>query len=112
MGSDTGPYANLRPYTPNVEQIRAQASKVVRGRIPAQVRKELMAGVKLGHIGWLKKDGLKPEIFFHPDHLYGARDRQRKEAEYSIGLLKGVFASAEDTHEYRMATLPKITEAK
>lgn len=29
---------------PNVEQIRASAVRVVRGRIPREVRKELMAG--------------------------------------------------------------------
>lgn len=81
-----------RPYGPNVEQIRAQASRVVRGRIPAQVRKELSAAVKAGHLGRLAKDGLKPEIFFHPDHKHGAMDRQRREAEYAIGCIATVIA--------------------
>lgn len=83
------------PYGRNVEQIRAQATRVVTGPIPAQVRHELMAGVKAGVLGRLKKDGLKPEIFFHPDHLHGAVDRQRREAEYKIGLIKGVMATAD-----------------
>lgn len=85
-----------RPYGRNVEMIRSAATRVVTGRIPAEVRKELMAAVKANHLGRLKKDGLKPEIFFHPDHLHGAIDRQRREAEYSASLLKGVFATAED----------------
>lgn len=77
---------------PNAERIRAQASLVVRGRIPAAVRKELMAAVKMKQLGRLKKDGLKPEIFYHPDHAHGARERQQREADYAISCLKGVFA--------------------
>lgn len=78
---------------PNVEQIRAQATRVIRGKIPAQVRKELMAGVKAGRLGRLKRDGLKPEIFFHPDHRNGAIDRQRTEAIYAIECIAGVMTS-------------------
>lgn len=75
---------------PNVEQIRKHAQRVVCGRIPLQVRKELMAAVKAGELGHLKKDGLKPEIFFHPDHKNGAKDRQVREAEYAAKLIAGV----------------------
>lgn len=74
----------------NVEQIRVQAMRVIRGKVPAQVRKDLMGAVRNGELGHLKKDGLKPEIFFHPDHLHGAKDRQKREAAYSIELIKGV----------------------
>jgi hypothetical protein len=78
-------------FGPNVEQILCQASRVIRGRIPAQVRKELSAAVKAGVLGRLPKDGLKPEIFFHPDHKNGAIERQRREAEYSIGCIAKVL---------------------
>lgn len=77
---------------PNVEDILVRATRVIRGRVPAQVRKELMAAVKIGALGHLKKDGLKPEIFFHPDHLHGAVERQKREAEYSIGCIAQVIA--------------------
>jgi len=79
-------------FGPNVEQILCQATRVVRGRIPAQVRKELNAAVKAGVLGRLPKDGLKPEIFFHPDHLHGAKDRQTREADYAISMIKKVMA--------------------
>jgi hypothetical protein len=79
-------------FGPNVEQILCQGSRVVRGRIPAQVRKELMAAVKAGVLGRLKKEGLKPEIFFHPDHKNGAADRQKREAAYSIECISTVIA--------------------
>lgn len=88
-----------RPYGRNVEMIRAQATKVVKGRIPAEVRKELMDAVKRNYLGRLPKDGLKPEIFFHPDHLHGAIERQRREAEYSANLIKRVFATEERIDE-------------
>lgn len=77
---------------PNAMNIRKHATRVIRGRIPAQVRKELMAAVKMGALGRLKKDGLKPEVFYHPDHLHGAKERQQREAEYAISCIKGVFA--------------------
>lgn len=79
-------------FGPNVQQILCQGSRVVRGRIPAQVRKELAAAVKAGALGHLKKDGLKPEIFFHPDHKNGAVERQAREAEYSINCIAKVIA--------------------
>jgi hypothetical protein len=79
-------------YGRNVEQILAQATRVIHGKIPAQVRKELMAAVKAKVLGRLPKDGLKPEIFFHPDHRHGAIDRQNSEAAYSIGCIATVMA--------------------
>ena len=77
---------------PNVEQIRAQGTRIVNGKIPRDVRKALNEAVKNKELGHLKKDGLKPEIYFHPNHLHGARERQKREAEYSLSLIKKVFA--------------------
>ena len=77
---------------PNAMQIRKQATRVIKGRVPAQVRKELMDAVKAGALGRLPKKGLMPEIFFHPDHLHGAKDRQKREAEYAIKCIAGVVA--------------------
>lgn len=82
-------------FGPNVEQILIQATRVIRGKIPAQVRKELMTAVKAKVLGRLPKDGLKPEIFFHPDHKHGAADRQKREAEYAIGCISTVMAGPE-----------------
>ncbi len=75
-------------YSPNVEMIRCRATRVVKGKIPAQVRKELMQGVKDGHLGHLKKDGLKPEVFYHPCHKHGAIEVQKREEEYSKNILE------------------------
>ncbi len=89
-------YRYNEDYGPNVTNILVQATRVVRGRIPAQVRKELMAAVKAGVLGHLRRDGLKPEIFFHPDHRHGAVDRQRREAEYAIGNIAKVVVGGAD----------------
>lgn len=86
-------------FGPNVQNILCQGSRVIHGRIPAQVRKELSAAVKAGALGHLKKDGLKPEIFFHPDHLHGARDRQQREAAYSVQCIASVVASPADVRD-------------
>ena len=77
---------------PNAMLIRKHAMRVIKGRIPAAVRKELMAAVKMGKLGRLPKNGLLPEIFYHPDHLHSAKDRQKREAEYAILCIKGVLA--------------------
>jgi hypothetical protein len=76
----------------NVTEILCAGTRVVRGTIPRQVRNELMAAVKIGALGRLKKDGLKPEVFYHPDHKHGAIDRQKREAEYAVGCIAGVMA--------------------
>lgn len=86
-------------YGRNVERILVQATHVVQGRIPREVRNELMAAVKAKVLGRLPKDGLKPEVFFHPDHLHGAIDRQKREAAYSVSCIAKVIASPADVRD-------------
>ena len=88
-----------RTMGPNVEKTRASAYRVVRGRIPREVRKELMAAVKAGLLGHLKKGGLKPEIFFHPDHKHGAIELQKREAAYAVSCIAKVMASPADVRK-------------
>ena len=80
-------------FGPNVQNILVGATRVIRGKVPAQVRSELRAAVKAGVLGHLKKDGLKPEVFYHPDHKHGAIELQRREAEYAVGCIASVMAS-------------------
>lgn len=86
-------------FGPNVEKILCGATRVVRGRIPAQVRKELSAAVKAGVLGRLPKKGLMPEVFFHPDHKHGAKDLQQREAAYSVSCIASVIASPAQVRE-------------
>ncbi len=95
-------------YGPNVQNILIQATRVIRGKIPAQVRKELMLAVKAGALGRLKSDGLKPEIFFHPDHKHGAVERQKREAEYSVSCIAKVMAGASEYSAERKEIADRI----
>lgn len=87
-------------YGPNVAQILAQGSRIIRGRVPASVRAELRAAVRDGVLGRLPKDGLKPEIFFHPDHKNGAIEQQRAHAMYAIDCIKTVVAHGSERAEH------------
>lgn len=82
-------------YGPNVANILVRATRVIRGRVPAQVRAQLRMAVKDGVLGHLPKDGLKPEIFFDPNHKHGAIERQLREAQYSVSCISKVVATPE-----------------
>jgi hypothetical protein len=99
------PYVSPGGYTDdygrNVAQILASGTRVINGRVPAQVRAELRKAVKAGVLGHLKKDGLKPEIYFHPDHKNGAIEMQTRHALYSVKCIASVIVgtdSAEIAH--------------
>ena len=77
---------------PNVERIRIGSTRVIRGHMPLEVRRELMAAVKAGELGRLPKKGLAPEIFFHPDHKNGAIERQKREFDYGVSCIAKVLA--------------------
>jgi hypothetical protein len=89
---EVSPHGYSDAYGPNVAQILAQGSRVIRGRIPASVRKDLREAVKDGVLGRLPKDGLKPEVFFHPDRRTGAKELQAREAAYSVTCIASVMA--------------------
>lgn len=86
-------------FGPNVSSILVGGTRVIRGKVPAQVRGELRAAVKAGVLGHLAKDGLKPEIYFHPAHKNGAVERQKREALYSVGCIATVVASPADVRD-------------
>jgi len=74
----------------NAELIRTEATRIIRGPIPAAVRKELYAAVKAGYLGHFKKDGLRPEVFFHPEHRDTAIECQNREAAAAIEAISKV----------------------
>lgn len=67
---------NETEMSPNVKMIRVEGVRLISGRIPLEVRKELYEAVKLGQLGHLKKDKLKPEAFFHPNSIYKAKEKR------------------------------------
>ncbi len=58
-----------------------------------------MRAVKDKVLGRLERDGLKPEIFFHPDHLHSAVELQNREAEYAVKCIASVMASPAEVRD-------------
>lgn len=92
-------------YGPNVSKILADGTRSITSRVPARVRAELRLAVKDGVLGHLPKDGLKPEIFFHPDRKNSAIERQKREALYSASCIATVVAHGAERAEHDFAAL-------
>lgn len=78
----------------NVLMVRMEGVRIVKGRIIAEVRKALNAAVKNGTLGHFKKDGLKPEAYFHPNSRPRAIELRNREQKESIDALKNVYSYA------------------
>lgn len=95
-------------FGPNVQNILVHGSRVITGRVPAQVRKQLNAAVKAGVLGHAKKDGLLPEVYFHTDHKSSAMEMRARHADYAVKCIAGVMfeKSTEQKIEEALASLP------
>ena len=80
--------AGMSAADANVELVRMQGISVMAGKLTRDLRSALMAAVKDGRIGHLKKDGLKPEVFFHPNSEDNARSARNKAACQAIEAIK------------------------
>lgn len=77
----------------NVAKVRAERVHLVTSRMPSDVRKVLNEAVKRGELGHVKKDGHKPEAYFHPTFEYLVAG-ERNEHERSIRrAVSGVLAT-------------------
>lgn len=79
----------------NVEKVLMARVEVVTS-LPAQVRSALNAAVKAGELCHKKRDGRKPEVYYHPnfEHLAN-KERDRVEKQILKGLA-GVIARSDD----------------
>ncbi|WDG45693.1 hypothetical protein [Pseudomonas chlororaphis] len=72
----------------NVQMVRNERFRLVINGLPARVRSALNAAVKSGELECLKKDGHKPECYYHPTfkHLaIAARNRREQEIRQASG---------------------------
>jgi len=76
----------------NVLIVHLAGIRVIRGRIPRDVRASLMEAVKNGEIGRVPKKGLKPEIFHHKNARWRALEEQDRIEREAIKKMKGIFA--------------------
>jgi esterase/lipase superfamily enzyme len=76
----------------NVEVVRMMGVRVVSGKIDRGTRSALAEAVKAGRLGHLKRDGLKPEAFFHPNAEAAAREERSKIANAGIRAIQACCA--------------------
>lgn len=76
----------------NVKKVLMQRVLLVTTQIPADVRKALNAAVKRGELGHMKKDGQKPEAYYHPTFDYIAKAERRDHERNTLQALAGVVA--------------------
>lgn len=76
----------------NVKIVQMCGFRVVVNKLPSQVRKALNEAVKIGELGRLKKDGLKPEIYYHKNGRANAITEQNRIALEQAEKLKNIFA--------------------
>ena len=66
----------------NVYMVQLEGVRIVRNSIPKAVRSALNLAVKEGRLGHVKKEGLKPEAYFHVNSKFRAlEERDRIERE-------------------------------
>ena len=76
----------------NVEKVRRHRVLLVTSSLPADVRKALNNAVKRGVLGHIKKNGMKPEAYYHPTFEYlVAGERNAHESE-ALKALRSVCA--------------------
>lgn len=70
----------------NVQMVRTERFRMVVNSLPASLRKALNAAVRSGELGHMKKDGQKPECYFHPTFEYLAKAERLKREREVISL--------------------------
>lgn len=75
----------------NVEKVRMMRVQLVTNRLPASVRRALREAVKRGELAHMRKDGHKPEAFYHPsfEHLAHA-----ERAAYERSVIRALVSAS------------------
>ena len=62
----------------NVMMVRAERVRLIQNSVPRDIRKYLNDAVKSGELCHMKKDGHKPECYYHPTFEYLANAARNK----------------------------------
>jgi hypothetical protein len=76
----------------NVERVKMMRVHLVTCRLPQQVRTALNAAVKRGELGHVKKDGNKPEAYYHPTFQYLVAGERNEHEQNVLKALASVLA--------------------
>lgn len=77
----------------NVEMVRSDRFRMVINSLPASVRKALNAAVKTGELGHMKKEGHKPECYYHPTFKYLAIEARNRREREIVGASRSVMVT-------------------
>lgn len=77
----------------NVDMVRSDRFRMVINSLPASVRKALNAAVKTGELGHMKKEGHKPECYYHPTFKYLAVEARNKREREIVGASRSVMVT-------------------
>ena len=80
----------MTPAEANMEMVRMARVRVVAGSLPSEVRRALNAAVNAGELGHKKREGRKPEVYFHPSFEHMATDERNRIAAESLNAIAGV----------------------
>lgn len=94
----------LTPDQANVLKVRMERVSLVTSRIPAQVRRALNEAVKRGELGHIKKDGHKPEAYFHPNFEFMVAGELNSHESRIIAATSKVLCSMSDLCEHQSTT--------
>jgi len=73
----------------NIQMIKNERFRIVH-KLSRDVRTALNSAVKRGALGHIKKDKLKPEVYYHPTFRYLAIEARDKEFNKKIRALKKI----------------------
>jgi hypothetical protein len=75
----------------NIEKVR-MARVLVVSKLPAMVRASLNSAVKTGELCHKKKNGRKPEVYYHPNFEHLANEERNSVEKQTLEALAGVIA--------------------
>ena len=76
----------------NVQMVRDERFRLITGWLNKDVHKALNMAVRSGELKHLKKEGLKPEAYYHPTFEYLAKAARNKRERESLAAISGVVA--------------------
>lgn len=83
----------------HVEQVRAARVYLVTCPLPADFRRALNAAVKSEKLGHVKKEGHKPEAYFHPEFAYLVPGERKAVEDRALRAIRGVIAIRGESFE-------------
>ena len=73
----------------NIQLVEVERFRIVT-RLSRDIRKTLNNAVRQGRLGHMRKDGLMPEMYYHPTFKHLANQERRRIAEQGIAAIKKI----------------------